>query len=306
MSATVAPSSEPSANEELRRLTEPFQFDDADVILRAQGLEFLAHRFLLSHVSPVFKDMFSLPRDAQTSQEGRPVVDLTEDAQTIHDILSCLYPGIEDPHFESLPSLQAFLLAVRKYSMSKLQDRMAKPLEAKAQGDPVRVFIIACKAGLSQVARIAAKHTLTWEFVDLALCDIPELNQLHHSTIRKLLQYHHTCGSTVARTIRRHECPIALHWSPNVMTPQGQRVDCRQWWTNYIEHFAERSEYRPMQLNYKDVSLIESWCSPARPCSICGSSAVPHLIRLGESLEKEVEACIIGVDLPLDDDDFLI
>ena len=101
---------------DLQDLALPFQFDDANIIIRAEGVDFPAHRFILSRASPFFKDMFSLPRGA-TTQEGIPVIEVGESPQTFHDILSFLYLNDEEPTIKSFSEIDGILLAIHKYSM---------------------------------------------------------------------------------------------------------------------------------------------------------------------------------------------
>ncbi|CAL1706769.1 unnamed protein product [Somion occarium] len=174
-------------------LAEKFQFEDADVIIRAGGANFSAHKLILSLASPVFKHIFSLPRN-ESSQEGVPIVEVTEDAQSIHDVLSLLYPNIDDPNISDLIVMHRVLLALRKYEMLKLKARMARRLERAAWGKSARIFAIACHAGLADTARAAAQGTLLLERNTLITSVIPENKKLSAETFQKLLRYHIECG----------------------------------------------------------------------------------------------------------------
>lgn len=76
-------------------------FPDGDVILSAStgsagGVQqiqlFRVHKFLLSHHSAVFRDMFSLPpSDANETVDGVPVVALQDNVEPLERVLNVLY-----------------------------------------------------------------------------------------------------------------------------------------------------------------------------------------------------------------------
>lgn len=310
---------------ELQALAEPFQFVDSDIILRTRGADFRVHKLILSHASTVFRDMFSLPRVSSTSQEGSHVVEVTEDPQTIHDILSLIYRNAHELDLDDFPTLQRVLLAARKYEMDNLQLILAKTLESKVPVNPVRIFAIACLAKAPHVARIAAKETLKWSYNEVVDCDGPEINRMRAGTLRKLFRYHNTCADLASQTIRQRigRCPTEYHLSNHAKTISGGYVDCREsWWNTYIDRVEQQSKTRPLQPDYKTVEFMRG-LSDGRPCGTCFPAAV-ILIQLAEQLKQEIQQAIsnvrfislrntlvyllmnIQVQLDLDDDDFLI
>src|ERR1700691_3221543 len=74
--------------------------DAADIIIRSSdGMHFRMIKLLLSLVSPIFKDLFNLPRSTEEegideTKDGLPIVDLTEKSGTIKNLLSFCYPAI--------------------------------------------------------------------------------------------------------------------------------------------------------------------------------------------------------------------
>ncbi|KAL1756162.1 hypothetical protein FB107DRAFT_290290 [Schizophyllum commune] len=69
-------------------------FDDGNIILQAENLQFRVHRSLLARHSPVFKDIFGIPQPANTSEvliEGCPVVHLTDKASHVQFMLTKLF-----------------------------------------------------------------------------------------------------------------------------------------------------------------------------------------------------------------------
>jgi len=86
--------------------TSFFTTHDGEVIVRAgQGSgptrDFRVHKFMLSLVSPVFKDMFTLPQPPNQNRNGEPdipIVDIPDSPQVFDIILRFIYPGVEPPY----------------------------------------------------------------------------------------------------------------------------------------------------------------------------------------------------------------
>lgn len=95
---------ESASSTEAPRHSAQFYFPDGDIVLsaplgcakgEAQRLQlFRVHKFLLSHHSVVFRDMFNLstqPADASDLIDGHPVVALQDDAKDVEELLHMLY-----------------------------------------------------------------------------------------------------------------------------------------------------------------------------------------------------------------------
>lgn len=277
---------------------ESFQFEDADIILRARGADFKVHTAVLSHVSLIFKDMFSLPRETSASQDI-PVVEVTDDAQTLYEVLSLIYLNDHHVDLNNVSTLHRVLLVLRKYEMEKLQPILLRILEIKVHIDPVRTFAVACHVGASQLARLAAKEAFKWSYFQIIECDSPEISSIRAGTLCKLFRYHSACGSVAINTIRTHatQCPVITHNSNYIRNIAGQCVDCRQsWWNAYLDNVAQSSSLHPIQPDYKSIGLVKKFCPPTMNttgyCNICSPVALMNLIELGEQLEREVQEAI--------------
>ena len=295
---------------DLQDLALPFQFDDANIIIRAEGVDFPAHRFILSRASPFFKDMFSLPRGT-TAQEGKPVIEVQEDAQVMHDIWALLYFG-EEITVDPLPTIESTLLALRKYSFETLQTRFMEALKEKASTHPIQVFALACKANFPDVARVAAMHLLTWDIEALITCEIPDLARIRTPTLLKLLRFHRRCAEVASDTImyatgtksppssRRNEvevgiccCPISAHSHRNLTDISGRPGDCRSWWTKYLECLQGEVKAHPLKASYKDPAVLRA-CWDSTSCVKCGNTMF-HLLKAGEILEQKVPLAVMRV-----------
>jgi hypothetical protein len=73
---------------------EPFDVPDANLIIRSSdNVNFRAHKSVLAMVSPVFKDLLSLPQPSDSEYiDGIPVVRLPEDSELLNCLVSILYP----------------------------------------------------------------------------------------------------------------------------------------------------------------------------------------------------------------------
>jgi len=141
-------------------LSTVFCADDADVVVRAAGArDFHVHRVILSLVSPVFKDMFTLP---QPSSDTLPHVDVQESPETWSNILHTIYP-MPNPTIDNIDDLESLLLAAKKYAIQFIIDVHKKGFENQEfiKEDPLRLYGIACSCGLEDQAKYVAKHADT-------------------------------------------------------------------------------------------------------------------------------------------------
>ena len=160
-------SAEPSTKPSTRRvkstpvpLSTIFCADDADIVIRAAGTrDFRAHKLILSLVSQVFKDMFTIPQPPTETPETLPHVDVEESAETWENILRTIYP-MPHPVVDNLRSLESLFLAAMKYEMQPIIDIHKKSLENRVlmQQDPLRLYAIACSCGLEDQAKYVARN----------------------------------------------------------------------------------------------------------------------------------------------------
>lgn len=68
-------------------------FDDGSIVLRVQTTLFCVHRTTLASHSTVFADMFTIPQPTQYQQlvDGRPTVDMPDNAMEFSAILRAIY-----------------------------------------------------------------------------------------------------------------------------------------------------------------------------------------------------------------------
>ena len=140
-------------------LSSVFCADDADVIIRAAGdVDFRVHKSILSLVSPIFKDMFTLPQPPTTAPDLSHV-DVTEPAGTWDIILRTIYP-MPTPPIGSLDDLESLLLAAKKYEMQFVIDSHQNSFRDRGfiQRDPLHLYAIACVCGFEDWAKYVARN----------------------------------------------------------------------------------------------------------------------------------------------------
>ncbi|KZP14484.1 hypothetical protein FIBSPDRAFT_796592 [Athelia psychrophila] len=100
-------------------------YNDGNVVLQAQGVQFRVHKSILAESSSVFGDMFGFPQPPSANTElveGCPVVHFSDSAQEMTYILQALcqrkYLGYGE--ILSIPVLSAFLCLGQKYDIQQL------------------------------------------------------------------------------------------------------------------------------------------------------------------------------------------
>jgi len=149
-----------TANESAPVLSTTFRADDADVVIRTAGTyDFRVHRFILSLVSPIFKDMFTVPQPPTDNPETLPRIDLDESAETWENILRTIYP-MPNPIVDDIDDLESLLLTAIKYEMRAVIDTHKPCFENRAflRAEPLRLYAIACACGLDEQAKYVAKN----------------------------------------------------------------------------------------------------------------------------------------------------
>ena len=103
-------------------LSERVDVSQADVIVRSSDhVDFRVHKSILASSSPVFNDMFSLPKPSSNEAvDGLPIVQLSEDAELVRGLLTALYP-IPSEMPASYDRILALLAAAQKYDMDTVQ-----------------------------------------------------------------------------------------------------------------------------------------------------------------------------------------
>jgi len=201
-----------------------FTTDDGDIVLRAslepgQQHDFRVHKLILCLASPVFKDMFTFPQPPnQTQNEGRqlPIVDIPESPEVMDTILRLIYPGVEPPKIHSLSTVSALLSATDKYNLTSMSHLLRDTLKTFLPGDPFGVYIIACRFGLLEEAKEAAKVSNTRSILRRGYDE-----EIQHVSNNDLFRF--------ARFVQDRECMGLLKIEEFLAWYSLVRSNCRHW-----------------------------------------------------------------------------
>jgi hypothetical protein len=142
-------------------LSTDFCADDADVVIRAAGaLDFRAHKIILSLISPVFRDMFTLPQPPSDAPSTLPTVDVHDSPKAWENILRTIYPTQPNPTIDTLDDLESLIFAAKVYEMRSVIEAHKKVLEHRefVEKDPLRLYAIACACGFEDQATYVARN----------------------------------------------------------------------------------------------------------------------------------------------------
>ncbi|KAJ7459705.1 hypothetical protein FB451DRAFT_982292, partial [Mycena latifolia] len=179
----------------------PFDDTAADVIIQSSdNVRFYVYKLILSLASPIFADMFALPQPQQKNdidhdRDPHPVVRVSESSEVLHRLLSFCDPRCT-PTWGSIEDIPMMLEVADKYCLDKMTRHLGNILMLATpyiEKEPMKIFAVAVRYHLPDVARLAAKFTLqlTWE--EQLDRDTPELKHIQAIALRQLNTYQLAC-----------------------------------------------------------------------------------------------------------------
>lgn len=155
----------------------------------------------LARTSPVFETMFTLPQpDLSNSQSelesGLPVIELAETADVLQVLLRFYLPR-PTPILTDLAIIVRILEGARKYEIDSAFNASCKALENAIDGEPIRVYAIACHYGLEHLARRAALACLRLPLSRLIDVPTTETECISGEEFRRLVKYREDCRAAV-------------------------------------------------------------------------------------------------------------
>ncbi|TFY63449.1 hypothetical protein EVG20_g6303 [Dentipellis fragilis] len=251
----------------------PFAAPDADVVLRSsQWIDFRVHKLILSLASPVFRDMFALPRPKDDEDEtmsivkngadyvdGLPVVQVSETTTTLQYLLTATYPlvtSLPGSVEETIPVLSA----AAKYEMTGSLEAIRATMHIRGMYEfgperALRVYGLACSHGLEAEALTGAWHTL---FHDAALESYgKELCYVSGAALYELMQYRQRAVTTVIKFLEnsvRKSMAAALMAFPRV-GPCKSRVSSRN----------SNATVEPVPTGGRNIGKASHWMSRRGP-----------------------------------------
>ena len=182
---------------------EPLDLPDANIIIRSSDLvNFHVHKSVLAITSPFFRDLLSLPQPSDREMiNGLPVVQLPEDAELLHSLVSMLYPV--DPVIPKTYYKVLYLLAAcQKYDMVSVQSSIRAEVSRKGYPSPgcganiFGAYAIASSKGLipemKSTSRLSLRYPMTFEIIGEGL------RFFEGSALRDLASYRKRCRDNIA------------------------------------------------------------------------------------------------------------
>ncbi|OSX66724.1 hypothetical protein POSPLADRAFT_1166688 [Postia placenta MAD-698-R-SB12] len=176
-----------------------FSSSDGDTVLGSKDRTlFRVHSYTLKTTSGWFRTMFTLPTGGEPESPASHIY-LDEDSTTLEGLLR-LACGLPIPSLDSYDVIEAILLAAEKYDMpgpmSIVRALIATP---PFVADPLRLYVVTCRYGWADEARMASQHTLTLSLHEpehrmqlmklspLALLSLFELHRGRREALRRRL-----------------------------------------------------------------------------------------------------------------------
>ncbi|KAI0070114.1 hypothetical protein K474DRAFT_1670394 [Panus rudis PR-1116 ss-1] len=175
----------------------PFNEAEADVVLRSSDhVEFRVPKILLTIFSPVFRDILGMPAPSSasgsaTTPSGSPVtvVDVAEHSDVLHGLLSFCHPATCLPKMK-VDETYALYMAADKYAIEGLKLCTKEQIETFVDTDPVAVYAMSFREKWEDLAKRAARRTLSSSYVDITRYNCKTLDLLPASAMPKLWSYY--------------------------------------------------------------------------------------------------------------------
>ncbi|KAJ6511638.1 hypothetical protein DFH09DRAFT_1435016 [Mycena vulgaris] len=216
------------------------EINPSDLIIRScDGVDFHAHKAILSFSSQVFQDMLAFPEpagaDANLQRDGKSVALLPESSKAVEKLLLLCYPHLTGNYhlFVDLDGIDEAYPAADKYQLTggqkRLEEVMSDP-RILATESP-RVYAIACHHGLAELAKTAAVTMLKSPSSMQKLLLIPEYKFVSAYQWFRFQQFRERCIGAMhewtweeTRSVSSDEASGpkygAVWWHPNGHGPQ--------------------------------------------------------------------------------------
>lgn len=341
---TNSESREPSP-QATKKASPPFQKATANVILRASdNVDFYARKAILEEASPIFETMFSLPqipenrkrkeRDEDEYVDGIPVVVLSEDSQTLDDILRYCYP-IQPPTLNTAVRVCNALAAARKYAMDSIEDALVERFAIVASREPIRSYIYATQRTWVAEMKVAARACLQ---VPLSFeCDDPLVDTISAGAYIRLHKYHRKCREAIMKVLTPvHDGSqyggqfLSWDWpwfifkpnsqlprwlarmckhSPHVITHKVRWVDDGQetlssvqpWFVLFVKTLQHECYSRPCGSTIRDADTSSHVVSGMNHCSDCSYHIKGDVDYAKNTIATYIDTIVNGIVLEYKD-----
>lgn len=304
----------------------PFDDVDADIILRsADNVEFWLYKVIIAKSSSVFRGMLTLP-DAHAHNKPQ-VVSVSEDADTLEDLLRFCYP-VQRPAFYTVDQLGTVLMAARKYDMpSVLEDllRCAEPFLHSSP--PVRVYLMAYEYEVPGLTRQAARALLDDPHSLDPVPMPPEFRTIPCEAMYAFAAYRRKCMDAVLSIVdddswilsgdHGRQIAYSNKGNPHMFSTwawlncddescvkdntqgiwAGRKSGGRTlypclWWSRYRTHVREAVMRCPTGKAAVDSRAIELAVQRAASCDSCAPKAQTQMAEFSLALKRQIDKAV--------------
>jgi hypothetical protein len=293
----------------------PFDDPTGDVTLRSSdGVDFHVFKFILSLVSPVFKDMFTLPQGSQSGIPSVPVISVEENSITLNSLLLLCYPA-STPTFNNLEEGKAVLEAAKKYDMGAALSHAADLVIAQfAPTNSLELYALSCRFGWQHHAQTAAAWTLEIKDLGRPSSMFTGLRDITGFDYHRLLVYHYECGvaaQAVVGSLSWLEPSVSnnttLMWSCPTETKAGRQLSIANlgyrvitpWFDEYLVSSGKELLARPCESTIWKSVYYNPAITKATSCAYCQSrSVIWAMDNFRTKFAARVKQVLADVSLP--------
>jgi hypothetical protein len=276
--------------------TAPFDNADGDIILRSttDRVDFHTFKVILSLMSPVFKDMFTLPQTGlQSGVSSIPVIPVTESSATLEFLLLLCYPAATPTTFSSYSHAAAVMEAAKKYDMQAALSRAVNLVFAQFLPDhALELYALFCQFGWQDHAQIAATRVLEIKDLGRPSYVFNGLRNISGFDYHRLLAYHQECSAATQEVVKslsynvqewmcgqNSKCTRAMA-AQSYLAPQP-------WFDEYLDLSGKELLSRPCEstllesTSYIRATIKAIEAAKLRPCPDCKTD-----LRVIESMDR--------------------
>ncbi|KAF4607737.1 hypothetical protein EYR40_000072 [Pleurotus pulmonarius] len=299
--------------------------------LTEKFVDFRVYKAILIIVSPIFRDIFSLPDspNAQEDLNGTPVVQMQEHSTTLDPLLRLSYP-IESQRIHTKDLFVSVMSAAEKFEMKQLFEKIADShvTPSTISYSPLEYYALSQRFRLRQLARDSARQCL-----NLALATVIERTRaidFRHTSVqsyRHLLRYWTKCQEACVKLVgKQNTAEYQFPWLPDVelyefastrtcrhatdiyvtlrngskRKPRTISLNGKRWWFNHVDRIASDFRYKgPSAIQAIDSIQIANDLA-AENCNLCWTAAIRDLPSFSAALTKQVNIEINKIELELD------
>jgi hypothetical protein len=250
-----------------------------DFVFKSQdGVTFHFPRFLLSHVSPVFKDMYQAGEGIQ----DQDILTLAEDHKVLEQFLCHIDPAKDTPNLD-WDLVAGVLQAAEKYQVNSILKWFERDVSLSLTAtfyptlpNPMLYYALALRYDLHMTAKLALR-----QLIICPLSEIIENNHVNSSVLSRIF---------ALRVARAQWLSDVIHECPNHPYPSN---DCHSHHQAYYPVFRDWKS-----LVTKAVMAEPSWSVIAAIVTGLGGRRTCHCVPLENATEQKRKAEEMEAKLP--------